>query len=78
MDWNRYRALQSERAGAAAAGRARDSKAARRDAEAICKEKLDRALDEGLEESFPGSDPVSVTLPPSSPYDRPKRSGTLR
>ena len=27
------------------------------------KRKLDRALEEGLEESFPGSDPVSVTQP---------------
>ena len=26
--------------------------------------KLDDALDKGLEESFPGSDPVSVTQPP--------------
>jgi hypothetical protein len=27
------------------------------------KEQLDRALEEGLEESFPGSDPVAVTQP---------------
>jgi hypothetical protein len=31
---------------------------------------LDEALELGLEESFPGSDPVSVTQPPSSAYDR--------
>jgi hypothetical protein len=32
------------------------------------KEQLDRELNEGLEESFPGSDPVSVTQPaPSKP-----------
>ena len=32
------------------------------------KKQLDRELDEGLEESFPGSDPVSVTQPaPSKP-----------
>ena len=37
------------------------------------KKKLDDALDLGLEETFPGSDPVSVTQPPHSPYDRPKR-----
>jgi hypothetical protein len=29
------------------------------------KQKLDRALDEGLEETFPGSDPVAVTQPAS-------------
>jgi hypothetical protein len=37
------------------------------------KKKLDDALDLGLEETFPGSDPVSVTQPPHSAYDRPKR-----
>ena len=77
MDWNRYRALQAERAGAEPADRGRDAKA-RRDDEAQRKEKLDRVLDEALEESFPGSDPVSVIQPPSSPYDRPKRSGGRR
>ena len=34
------------------------------------KEKLDRALDKGLEESFPGSDPVNVTQPPPSRDDK--------
>jgi hypothetical protein len=29
-----------------------------------------KALDSGLEDSFPGSDPVSVTQPPRSPYDK--------
>jgi hypothetical protein len=34
------------------------------------KEQLDRALEEGLEESFPGSDPVAVTQPaPELPED---------
>lgn len=33
------------------------------------KSRLDDALDTGLEESFPGSDPVSVTQPPPSRYD---------
>ncbi len=32
------------------------------------KDKLDDALNDGLEESFPGSDPVSITQPaPSKP-----------
>ena len=30
----------------------------------------DDALELGLEESFPGSDPVAVTQPPHSPYDK--------
>jgi hypothetical protein len=34
------------------------------------KERLDRALEEGLEETFPGSDPVNVTQPPHSPQDK--------
>jgi hypothetical protein len=34
------------------------------------KRKLDEALEEGLEETFPGSDPVSVTEPaPERPGD---------
>ena len=32
--------------------------------------RLDRALDRGLEESFPGSDPVNVTQPPPSKEDK--------
>ena len=37
-----------------------------RDAE---KRKLDEALEEGLEETFPASDPVNVTQPPPSKDD---------
>jgi hypothetical protein len=32
--------------------------------------RLDRALDKGLEDSFPGSDPVNVTQPPPSRQDQ--------
>jgi hypothetical protein len=32
--------------------------------------RLDRALDEGLEETFPGSDPVNVIQPAKSKQDR--------
>jgi hypothetical protein len=31
---------------------------------------LDAALDEGLQETFPGSDPVSVVQPPPTRYDK--------
>jgi hypothetical protein len=34
------------------------------------KHRLDEALEEGLEETFPGSDPVNVTQPPPSLGDR--------
>jgi len=43
-----------------------DPKAAKSDD----KRRLDDALDEGLEETFPGSDPVSVTQPAPSKADR--------
>jgi hypothetical protein len=33
------------------------------------KHRLDAALEEGLEETFPGSDPVNVTQPPPSRGD---------
>ena len=34
------------------------------------KKKLDDALEKGLEESFPGSDPVNVTQPAPSKHDQ--------
>jgi hypothetical protein len=34
------------------------------------KKDLDRRLDEALEESFPGSDPVSISQPSPSPKDK--------
>jgi hypothetical protein len=40
------------------------------------KRRLDQALEEGLEETFPGSDPVSITQPAPSKPDHPgKRKG---
>jgi len=36
---------------------------------------LERALEEGLEESFPGSDPLSITQPPKSKLDRKPQEG---
>jgi hypothetical protein len=45
----------------------------RREQEASHKKQLEEALDVGLEDSFPGSDPVSVTQPPPSPYDKDSR-----
>jgi hypothetical protein len=45
------------------------------DAKAIEKRRLDQALEEGLEETFPGSDPVSITQPaPSKPDHHVKRT----
>jgi hypothetical protein len=65
-EWNKNRSLQPD-----AGGFERDSKgrSPKRDQEEQ-RERLDDALEQGLEDSFPGSDPVSVTQPPSSPYDK--------
>lgn len=37
------------------------------------KDELDRKLEEGLEESMAGSDPVSVTQPPKTKHDEKKK-----
>jgi hypothetical protein len=45
-----------------------------KDAKSAEKRRLDEALEEGLEETFPGSDPVNVTQPaPSKPDHHVKR-----
>ena len=36
------------------------------------RDRLEKALEQGLEESFPGSDPVNVTQPAPSKADRRK------
>jgi hypothetical protein len=40
-----------------------------KDAKGREKRQLDQALEEGLQETFPGSDPVNVTQPPPSKGD---------
>jgi len=40
-----------------------------KDAKSAEKRLLDQALEEGLEETFPASDPVNVTQPPPSKDD---------
>ena len=46
------------------------SKAAKETEKDAEKRQLDDALEEGLEETFPGSDPVNVTQPAPSKGDR--------
>jgi hypothetical protein len=41
-----------------------------KDVEAAEKRRLEKALEEGLLETFPASDPVNVTQPPPSKLDR--------
>jgi hypothetical protein len=45
------------------------SRAKPTEAEAAEKRRLDAALEEGLEETFPGSDPINVTQPPPTRGD---------
>jgi hypothetical protein len=49
------------------------SRAKPTDAKAAEKQRLEDALEEGLEETFPGSDPVSVTQPPPTRDDKGKQ-----
>jgi len=44
-------------------------RSASNDAKSTEKRLLDQALEEGLEETFPASDPVNVTQPPPSKGD---------
>jgi hypothetical protein len=55
----------------AAAERSRQADAERR--KTLDKALLDKALDDGLEDTFPGSDPVSVTQPAPSARDKKSR-----
>ncbi len=52
------------------------TRTARRPNEAAEQRQLEQALEEGLEETFPASDPVNVTQPPPSKADHHvKRAG---
>jgi hypothetical protein len=46
---------------------------ARRDRDEAQRRKLEKSLEQGLEDSFPGSDPINVTQPPKSVGDKKKR-----
>ncbi|MBR1191717.1 hypothetical protein JQ634_10240 [Bradyrhizobium sp. AUGA SZCCT0240] len=50
-------------------GSDRHPKPVRTPRESAEKRRLDEALEEGLEETFPGSDAVNVTQPPQSKGD---------
>jgi hypothetical protein len=73
--WTKHRFRQIAYAGFEDTGRS-EQEARRREKErkqakdAKLLAELDEALELGLEESFPGSDPVSVTQPPPSAYDK--------
>jgi hypothetical protein len=73
--WNKQRSHQVAYAGFEETGRGqqetkRREKERKQAKDAKLHAELDEALELGLEESFPASDPVSVTQPPSSVYDK--------
>jgi hypothetical protein len=45
----------------------------RREREEAQKRKLEKSLEQGLEDSFPASDPINVTQPPPTKSDKKKR-----
>jgi hypothetical protein len=49
-----------------------EGRAGKRDRDSRRKKALDDSLERGLEESFPGSDPVAATQPAHSTHDRHK------
>ena len=70
-EWNRNRTPQAHES----AFERRDAEhgdKGRGDRDAELKDRLDDKLDAALEETFPGSDPISVTQPPPSVHDKPK------
>ncbi|MFY9696235.1 MAG: hypothetical protein WA776_09685 [Xanthobacteraceae bacterium] len=66
-EWNKNRSLRPAAASLEHDDKGRDGK---RRGQEERRERLDDALEQGLEDSFPASDPVSVTQPPASPYDK--------
>ena len=46
---------------------------AKRDRDEERKRRLEKSLEQGLEDSFPASDPINVTQPPPTAGDKKKR-----
>jgi hypothetical protein len=67
-EWTSNRPLRADRGDIARDHR--DPATKRRERQERRKEELDDALDRGLEETFPGSDPVAITQPPHSARDK--------
>jgi hypothetical protein len=76
--WTKPRFRQIAYAGFEDTGRAeQEAKRRQREAkqarEARLQAELEEALELGLEETFPGSDPISVVQPPPNVYDKSAR-----
>jgi hypothetical protein len=70
-EWSKNRPLQPDDADDERDDK--DQAAKRRNREEKRKEELDEALERGLEDTFPGSDPVAITQSPPSVRDKRKR-----
>jgi hypothetical protein len=68
---NKDRAFQPGHQGFERNAKARSDR--RREREIRQREKLDDALERGLEETFPASDAISVVQPMASTYQAPRR-----
>ncbi len=66
--WNRKRSPTPDRSALDRDAKERANK--RREREEKRKDALDGELDRGLEDTFPGSDPVAITQPPHSARDK--------
>jgi hypothetical protein len=66
-EWNSHRSLKP---GHGDVEDDKDQAGRRRKREERRKEELDERLDRGLEDTFPGSDPVAITQPPHSARDK--------
>jgi hypothetical protein len=69
-EWNSDRSLQAD--GGDVERDDKDQAAKRRKREEKRKAELDDTLERGLEDTFPGSDPVAITQPPHSARDKGK------
>ncbi|MGO9698635.1 MAG: hypothetical protein ACLPX7_05150 [Xanthobacteraceae bacterium] len=67
-EWNRNRSQRADRGDIAPSGS--DPATRRRERQERRKAELDDTLDRGLEDTFPGSDPVAITQPPHSARDK--------
>jgi hypothetical protein len=68
--WNRSRLLQLNRNDFTQRPKTWSGSREREERKEKLHEKLDDALERGLEETFPGSDPVAVTQPPHTVRDK--------
>ncbi len=66
-EWNRNRSLHVD---STQSGRHAKDAQDKREREAKRQKQLDDALELGLEETFPASDPVAITQPPHSVRDK--------